>query len=140
MFLTTALATILRIPVTNSLAYVVTVSGILAAVMLLMTLNKVRENKEVEASEESIASCIAMKEVCTLGVFGAGAFVILAIAGIIANVSLLWFALLSVIGLASAMAIALVVAPALYLPLKKVADKKAAEKNVRYQGAKKSED
>ncbi len=140
MFLTTALVTICRIPVTTSVAYVVAVAGILTAVMLMLTLNNIRANKDIESSEEALTACIAMKEVCTLGVIGAGVFVILGVAGAIANVSLLWFALLCIVGLISAMAIAVVVAPSLYLPLKKVADAKAAQKNSRYQGAKKNEE
>lgn len=137
MFLTTALVAIFRLPVTASIAYVVIASGILAMAMLTLTLSNFRDNK-VEATEDAIAENVAVKEVLTLSIIGAGILVALVIAGLIANVSLSWFALTAIVGLISATAIALVFAPSVYLPLKAVADKAAAEKESRYKGAKKN--
>lgn len=137
MFLATALVAILRLPVTASVAYVVLASGILATIMLMFTLSNFRDNK-VETTEDAIAENVAFKEVVTLSVLSAGILVALVIAGLIANVSLCWFGLTSIVGVISATAIGLVFAPSVYLPLKAIADNKAAEKDNRYKGAKKN--
>ena len=140
MALTVALALLCRIPVTGSLIYVTSIVGILTLVMMVLTCNNLRANKESDkATEEVLAESIAVKENLSLAVFMAVACVAVAVAGIIANVALLWFALLTLAGVIAATFVSVVFAPAAYLPLKNCTDKKEAEKGKRYQGAKKAE-
>lgn len=141
MALTAALVTLCRIPVTASAMYVIAVSGLLTSVMLLLTCDKLRANKNVEGTtEEVVAESIAVKENLWIAASLAVALVAVGVAGAIANVNLLWFAVLALVGVVSATAIAVVFAPAAYLPLKKVADAKEAAKDKRYQGAKKADE
>ncbi len=133
--LTTSLTVLCRIPVTTSIAYVIILSGILAMIMTLFTLNNIREN-DAESTEEGVANSVALKETLLLASVTTIALIVLIVAGIIANASLIWFALASIVGVISAVAIALVFAPFIYLPLMKKADAKKASKEKRYVGAK----
>lgn len=138
--LTAALIALVRIPVTNALLYVVAFGAIAAAVMTLLTMNKVSKKQfSSEADEaEELADCVAVKEISTLTIVGAGALVVIGVAGVIANVTLLWFALGALIAVCSAALIGLVYVPTWFLPLKKAADQKAADKASGYKGAQKT--
>lgn len=128
--LTAAIVALVRIPVTTSLLYVVAIGGLMSAVTTLMTLAKARANSEDD--------CIAVKEICLLCATAAVAIVVLGVAGAIANISLLWFAVLALVAVAVSAFIGLIYAPVVYLPLKSAADSKDAEKATGYQGAKKT--
>ena len=138
--LTSALIALVRIPVTNALAYVVAFGAMAAAVTTLLTMNKVSKKEftyDVDTQEE-MAECVAVKEILTLGVVMAAALVLVGVAGVIANVTLVWFALSALLAVASALAIGLVYVPVYFLPLKTAADKKAADKASGYKGAQKA--
>ncbi len=138
MFLTAALVALCRIPVTNSIAYVIVIFGLISAVMTLFTVNKIRDNK-AEATEEEIAQNVALKEIIALSAVTAVGLVALAIAGIIASETLAWFAVAGLVGLLSAIVVNKTVVPFACLSLKKVADAKTANKDKRYVGAKAKE-
>lgn len=136
--LTSALIAIVRIPVTNALAYVVTLGALVSAVVTLLTMNKVSKKEFSADDAEEMADCVAVKEILALAIVGAGALVVVGVAGAIANVTLLWFALSALIAVGSAVAIGLVYVPVWFLPLKKAADQKAADKASGYKGAQKT--
>jgi len=138
--LTSALIALVRIPVTNALAYVVMLGAMAAAVTTLLTMNKVSKKEftyDVDTQEE-MAECVAVKEILTIGVVAACALVVVGVAGAIANVTLVWFALSALIAVVSAVAIGLVYVPVYFLPLKTAADKKAADQASGYKGAQKA--
>lgn len=133
----TAVILLVRIPVNYSVFYAVAVGALLTAVMTLFFFNKVRTNaKENKDAKELVNSSFACKE--TLGLT-AVLGVALVLVGAIATTAVRWFALAAFIALLVATGVALVFAPALYLPIKKAEDKKAAAKTKSgYIGAKKS--
>lgn len=135
--LTAALATLTRIPLTTSAIYVVAVAALLSVVNAMLTFNKLRASLKADGAkgksdEEWIAESVATKEIATLnGAIGAA----LVIVGAIASQPVRWFALLALIGVGVAFLVGWLYAPALYVPVKKQADKNAAKK-ADYQGAK----
>lgn len=135
--LTAAIAILTRIPVTASVTYVLAVSGLLSAVMTLLTLNKIRANSKAEnaeqSAEDSAISSIATKEILLFTVLGGAALVIV---GAVATAGVRWFAVLALIALLVSAFMGLVYAPSLYIPLKKAADKKPVKD--AYVGAKKT--
>ena len=128
--LTAALMMIVRVPVTTSYVYVLFFNAILSAVAMTFTLNnasaisKTEKGKAMTASE-LISSALATQEVLLLT---AGLAVSLVLVGAIATVTVRWFALLALISVVASLFAALTYAPALYLPLKEAADKKAAQR------------
>ena len=139
MLLTASVAILTRIPVTSSIAYVIAVAGLFSAVTTLFTMNKLRANmKSEDAAEQSadelVASSIATKEIGWFTVLAGGALVIV---GALAVSNVRWFAILSLVGVLVAAFIGLLYAPAMYIPVKKAADKRPA-RNVTYKGAKKT--
>ena len=135
MALTTALAVIVRIPVTYSAIAVVAVSALVTAALVLLTLGKLRAKaKEATAdAEEALLANAPEKEILTVAACGGIALVVM---GVIATTTVRWFAVLALLGLIASVFVSLIFAPSVYLPLKKIADKKA-EKNTNYKGAKK---
>lgn len=135
MALTTALAVILRIPVTYSAIAVVAVSALVTAALVLLTLGKLRAKaKDATADAEEILLANAPeKEILTVAACGGIALVVM---GVIATTTVRWFAVLALLGLIASVFVSLIFAPSVYVPLKKLADKKA-EKNTNYKGAKK---
>ena len=135
MALTTALAVILRIPVTYSAIAVVAVSALVTAALVLLTLGKLRAKaKDATAdAEEALLANAPEKEILTVAACGGIALVVM---GVIATTTVRWFAVLALLGLIASVFVSLIFAPSVYVPLKKLADKKA-EKNTNYKGAKK---
>ncbi len=124
MLVTTALFILTRIPVTASVVYVLAVSGLLTAVMTVMSLSKIRENQRATredyvGAEELVCGSLATKEILTF-VVCAGAGIVLM--GVVATAGARWFAILSLIALVVAAALSLVFAPAVYLPFQKALD------------------
>ena len=139
MALTAALIALTRIPVTASVSYVFAVSAMMTAITVLMTLNKIRSNKNEkgeQTTEEAVLQNIAVKEILLFAILGGAAFVIV---GAIATTSVRWFALASLVALLVATFIGLIYAPSLYLPMKKWSENKAAGTSKSgYVGAKKA--
>ena len=143
VLLTTAISVLTRIPVSASVLYAIAVGGLLTAVNVALNLAKLRANEKSEDSanastEEIVASSIATKEIALLAIFSGSALVLVAVAGILTNVSIAWFAALSMIAVLVATFMGKVYAPALCLPLKKIEDKKAATRSTEYKGAKRT--
>ena len=139
MALTASVAILARIPVTSSIAYVIAVAGLLSAVTTLLTMNKLRANLKKEganelSAEDLVVDSIATKEIGLLTAFAGGAFVL---TGALAASNVRWFSILSLIGMLVAAFIGLLYAPAMYIPVKKIADKRP-DRNVTYKGAKKT--
>ncbi|MBR2646511.1 MAG: hypothetical protein IKD47_03035 [Clostridia bacterium] len=139
MGLTAGIAVLARIPVTASLLYVVGISGLMTAVCVLLTMNKIRSSEATdEAAEETIAANIATKEIALLAICGAVVCVALGVVGAIVNPAILWFAVATLVAVAVSAFVGIVYAPALYLPFKKAWDKKAAARSTSYKGAKRT--
>ena len=128
--LTAALMMICRVPVTTSYVYVLFFSALLSSVATTFTLNnasalsKTEKGKAMTVSE-LIASALATKEVLLLT---AGLAVSLVLVGAIATVTVRWFAIFALISVVAGLFASLTYAPALYLPLKEAADRKAAQR------------
>lgn len=138
MALTTALIVLTRVPVANSTMYAIAGSGLLTAILLLFTLNKLcplTKEKRTEENATVIASAIAGKEVLWTAIMLCFAIVLV---GALGGSAAAWFAVNVLVGLLAACFVAVLFAPALYLPFMNAADKKAAE-NATYKGAKKGE-
>lgn len=138
MLLTTAIIVLTRIPVTLSVTYVLIGAALLSAVTSMMTFNKIRANKknneEGASAEETVTAGIAVNEILLLtACFG----IALLVVGIVATAAIRWFALSALVAVLVSAFIGLMYAPALYLPIKKAADKKPARPGA-YQGAKRT--
>jgi preprotein translocase subunit SecF len=133
--LTFALVGIVRIPVTTSLAYVGAFSLLYTALLNLAIFNRLRDNLKSDEfkaqypeTNDAIAASVPVKGLLTFVIASAVALVLV---GAIAVTSVRWFALAALLSLLVSTYSALLFMPALYLPLKKAADKKAA-KRARY--------
>lgn len=126
--LTCAIVLIVRIPVSASLVYVLFFNLLFTAIATTFTLNKVnkaqKEKEDIEA-EELISSNVAVCE--TLG-FAAATAVALILFGAIATNLVRTFAAIALISVVVGLFAALFFAPAFYLPVKRFADKKAAQR------------
>ena len=136
----TALVLLVRIPLTNSFLYIAALAAPATAVLVLLTLNKLRaalkSDEEVSAAEW-ITSCVATKELMAIAVVGGVALVLL---GAIATAGVRWFAIAALAAFVMVMFIGAMFAPAAYLPLKKWEDKRnAAKPKSGYVGAEKQE-
>lgn len=121
----TALVLLLRIPVTTSVFYAVAVASMLASVFTLLTMHKIRANKEEISTEEKVVSSIACKEiVATTATLG----VALVLVGAVATWAVRWFALCALVALLVAFSIGVFVSPAIYLSLQKRADSKSVNR------------
>ena len=121
---------ICRVPVTTSYAYVLFFSALLSSVATTFTLNNAgalskTEKGKAMTTSELISSALATKEVLLLT---AGLAVSLILVGVIATVTVRWFAILALISVVAGLFASLTYAPALYLPLKEAADRKAAQR------------
>ena len=129
--LTVALAILTRIPVTASVVYVIAFGALVAGVMSVISLNKIREGEQQGAE---VAESLANKELVTLSALMAGALVLMG--AVATGMGVRWFALLALVALVAALFVALVFAPALYVPFKAAKDNKPVEG--AYVGAEKT--
>ncbi len=136
MLLTASLVMLTRVIVTETVAAVIAIAGLLTAALTLLSVGKIRaaqkEGTEL-SNEELVTSSIAVKE--TLVVVGSLA-VAMILVGIFGKTSAAWFAASALLGLIASAFVTLFFAPALYLSLKKVADKRPSKE--QYVGAKKT--
>lgn len=139
--MTAAILLLTRVPFTVSTLYVIALAPLMTAVIVLFTFNNLRANMKADGAKEQSAedllvSSVAVKEISVFAVALAAALVL---TGVIATTAVSWFALLSIIALAVSLAVGMLFAPAMYLPIKEKADRKAAEKGKNgYVGAKKT--
>ena len=135
--LATVITLLTRIPLTNGALYAFGVTALLSAVFTLLTLNKLRNNLKEDderSLQEKVVACIADKEILGIAISLAVALVLV---GAIATSIVRWFALVAFIGLLVATFVGLFFVPAMYLPLRENADKRAANKPKNgYVGAK----
>ena len=134
--LTTAAIIILtRVYVSPSTVYAVTATGLLSVVMTLFTLNNVRSAQKAEgvSDEEAVVSSVATKEVLTTALIVA---VGVLVAGILGKTAGMAFAVPALIGVAVAMYVSLLFAPAIYLSMKTAFDGKPVKGG--YIGAKRT--
>ena len=139
--LTVALVALVRLPVTASLAYAGAFALLYTTVTSMLALNKMRENFKTDeykekSADEAIVSSLPVK---TILAFAAVSAVALVLVGAIAVASVRWFAIASLIGVLAGTFASLIFMPAIYLPLKKLSDKRAAER-ARYDYKKSGKD
>lgn len=130
LLLTLAIAAIVRIPVTASLIYVAAFALLLSVLFSMIVFNRMRENFKTDeykekSAEEAIVSSVPAK---ILLIFAAAAVIALVLVGGIAVENVRWFALAAIVAVLAVVYSTLVFLPAMYLPLKKISDKKAAER------------
>lgn len=136
-----AIAMLTRLPVTAATAYVIVSTSLLVLVSVVLTLNKLRATvSEEQTTDEWVSSSVATKEISTLSVLLAAAFVIIAIASLIAGglTAITWFAIVAVIAVAVSAFVGLVYAPALYVPIRESVDKNWKKSVSNYIGAKRT--
>ena len=138
MMLTTAIIVLTRVLVTPTVGCAIAVSGMLTAVLAMLTANNLKsasneENAEEKSAEEKVLSAIPVKE--TLFVC-AGLGIAVLLVGILGQTEIAWFAVSALIAIVVSAFIALMFAPAIYLPLKVWVDARPT-KNA-YVGAKKA--
>lgn len=130
LLLTLALVAITRIPVMSSLVYVAAFAMLYSAFIAMVVFNRMRENFRTDeykamSAEEAIVSSVPAKFIL---IFAAASIVALVLVGGIAVASVRWFAVASIVAVVAGTYSVLVFMPAMYLPLKKISDKKAAER------------
>ena len=129
MALTCALVLIVRVPLSGSILYAFVFNMLFTAIATVFTLNKFtaksKENADIDA-EELVCENVAVKETVT---FGSAMAVALILIGAIATSGVRYFAIMSFLALVAGMFEALIFAPAFYLPLKRYADKKQAQRS-----------
>ena len=132
MLLTASIIVLSRAYVTATVAYAITIAGLLAAAAVLFTLNNIRAAKKEEGSslEETVVSSIAVKETLYVAAVVAAGMVIV---GVLGGTAALWFAVCALIAVVASVAISLVFAPAMYLSLQSTFGKKPAKDG--YKGA-----
>ena len=143
VLLTLAIVALARIPVTASVIYVAAFAMLYSAVLCMLSFNRMRENFKTDEykgmpADQAIASSVPAKVILLFAVVSAAALVLV---GAVAVASVRWFALAALTALASGTYASLLFMPAMYLPLKKISDKKEAER-ARYdykKGASKKE-
>jgi preprotein translocase subunit SecF len=132
MLLAASVIVLARVYVTSSVAYAITLGGLLATAMTLFTLNNVRA-AEKEGAEETVADCVAVKEVLYTAVVVAVGMIAV---GVLGKSNGIWFAVSALVSVAAAAFVALFFAPACYLSLKTAFNNKPAKGG--YVGAKKT--
>lgn len=129
MALTCALVLIVRVPLSGSILYAFVFNMLFTAIATVFTLNKftakAKENADIDA-EELVCENVAVKETVT---FGSAMAVALILIGAIATSGVRYFAIMSFLALVAGMFATLIFAPAFYLPLKRYADKKQAQRS-----------
>jgi preprotein translocase subunit SecF len=110
MLLTASIIVLTRVYVTESVAIVITLAGLLTAAMTLFTLNNVRSAKKAgnDVDGELVASSVAVKEVLyTAAVLAVGSIVV----GVLGGAATVWFAAAAVIAILASVFTALIFAP-----------------------------
>ncbi|MBQ8685032.1 MAG: hypothetical protein IJ514_02530 [Clostridia bacterium] len=130
-----------RLPFTASTLYVIAIASLIATVVTLFTLNKLRAKKKAEGESattlETVVESTAVKETAALTV-ALGVALVLTLA--LGTTAIRWFSVMSLIALVVSACIGLVFAPALYLPLQTAWEKRAESRPKNgYKGAKKTE-
>ncbi len=130
ILLTLALIVLFRIPVTGSVIYVAAFALLYSALLSMIIFNRMRENFKTDEykdmpAQEAIATSVPVKVILAFAIVGAAALILV---GAIAAANVRWFALAALTALVSGTYAALLFLPAMYLPLKKISDKKAAER------------
>ncbi len=131
MLLAAALIILCRVPVTANVAAIIAVTGLLTAVITVLSLSKTRSAQEGDV-EEKVVSSIAVKESAYL-YLGVALAVILV--GALGGTFGIWFAAASLLGLVASAFVSLIAAPSAQLCLDTVAANKPKE---GYVGAKKT--
>jgi len=136
----TAVVLLVRIPLTNSFLYIAALAAPVTAVLVLLTLNKIRaamKNDGEVSAQDLIASSVATTELSAIAIVGGAALVLL---GAIATAGVRWFAIAALVAFVVVMFIGALFAPAAYLPMKKAEDKRNASKSKSgYVGAEKQD-
>ena len=133
MLLTASIIVLARVYVTESVAYVISIAGLLTAAMTLFTFNNIRAAEKEGTTEETVASSIAVKEVLyTAAVVAVGMIAV----GILGKSAGTWFAASALIAVVASVFVALFFAPAAYLSAKTAFDSKPVKGG--YVGAKKT--
>ena len=127
-FLSATVLLLTRLPIANSALYIVGVAAIATAVFTVLTLNKLRANKDEQTTAETVVNATAVKEILAFTIVLGVALILV---GAVATWSTRWFAISALVALIITAFIGLVYAPALYFLLKKSADKKALD-NAQY--------
>lgn len=136
---TAAIVLVTRIPFTASMLYAIALAPLVTAVVVMLSLNRLRSNMKAEnakekTAEELVVSSIACKELAALGVTLGGAILL---TGIIATTASCWFAVVSLIALAVSLFVGTVYMVSVLVPMKEKSDEKASQKR-SYVGAKKT--
>ena len=126
--LAVALVALVRIPVTTSIIYVAAFALLYTTLLSLVIFGQMRTNFKSDeykekTAEEAVASSVPVKAIL---LFAAATAIVLAVTGIVATAAVRWFALSALVGVISALYASLLFLPAMYLPLKKSSDKRAA--------------
>ena len=119
MLLTASIIVLARVYVTEAVAYVIAVAGLLTAAMTLFTFNNIRVVEKEGTTEEVVASSVAVKEVLyTAAVVAVGMVAV----GILGKTAGIWFAVSALIAVVVSVFLALFFAPAAYLSVKTTLD------------------
>lgn len=127
--LTCSLVILTRLPLTSSILYAITYNTFFVVIATTFSLNKINAKSKEKSDldvEELVSENVAVKE--TLG-FSIANAVALVLIGAIATSAVRNFALVAFVSLVAGTFSALIFAPALYLPLKRYADKKQAQRS-----------
>lgn len=128
--LTLAVVALVRIPVTTSVAYIGAFALLFTALTSMLTFNKMRENFKTDeykamSAEEAVSSSVQTKSVLFFALLS---IIALVLVGAIAVTSVRWFAVAALVAVVMGTFSSLIFMPAMYLPMKKISDKRAAER------------
>ena len=128
--LTLAVVALVRIPVTTSVAYIGAFALLFTALTSMLTFNKMRENFKTDeykamSAEEAVSSSVQTKSVLFFALLS---IIALVLVGAIAVTSVRWFAVAALVAVVMGTFSSLIFMPAIYLPMKKISDKRAAER------------
>ncbi len=128
--LTFAVFALTRIPVTTSFTYVLFFALIVSAIASSFTFRKIGESYKSEADKELTVEDRTQKSVATkeILVFTVASAIALVLLGAIATNAMRMVALWSLIALVVSVFSAWIFAPSVFVPLKKLSDKKAANR------------
>ncbi len=135
MLSTMALIALTRTIVTEWVASVILSAGLLTAASVLLTVGKIRAKQKEDAqlsNEEAVVSSIAVKETSFVAV---SLIIAVILVGIFGKTAAAWFAVSAIIGVVASTLVSLVFAPAMYLSVKGVIDRKPKK---AYSGKKKT--
>ncbi len=136
MVLSASVILLTRIPVTSAMFYAVAVGGLLSEVFTMLTLFKMRGNKQ-DKGEALIVNSVAIREILVMAI---ALGVALILVGAIATWIVRWFALSAFIALAMALYVGVLFVPSVLASMQVSAEKKALGKTASgYVGAKKQD-